>query len=112
MDLRLRDLRLQEEREFLESVALPQPGKAIQLGRAGGRRRGTPSKVPYPPPIRKQSACSKGRNHRLRPFASFSLDVGLARGRLVPRQNIRIALPANESEVQSGTLMRSSYSLE
>lgn len=112
MDLRLRDLRLQEEREFLESVALPQPGKAIQLGRVGGRIRGTPSKVPYSPrsesgaPVRKRGITASGPLQ-----ASLSMSDWLEAG-LVPWQNIRIALPANESEIQSGTLMRSSYSLE
>lgn len=36
MDLRLRELRLQEEREFLESVALAEPGKKTLPGAAGG----------------------------------------------------------------------------
>ncbi|KAM6463028.1 cGMP-dependent protein kinase 2-like isoform 2-T4 [Liasis olivaceus] len=59
MDLRLRDLRLQEEREFLESVALPQP---VNMEHATGpmnenqspveeARRGSRGKVIVPEPL-------------------------------------------------------------
>ncbi|KAL7987136.1 hypothetical protein Chor_006055 [Crotalus horridus] len=62
MDLRLRDLRLQEEREFLESVALPQPvnsehapgptnESALDHSPMEEARRGSRGKVIVPEPL-------------------------------------------------------------
>ncbi|XP_070591068.1 cGMP-dependent protein kinase 2-like isoform X2 [Erythrolamprus reginae] len=62
MDLRLRDLRLQEEREFLESVALPQPvnseqapgpmnDSALDQSPMEEARRGSRGKVIVPEPL-------------------------------------------------------------